>query len=217
MLKLCGFAVSNYYNKVKIALIEKGVPFEEELVWTSQKDEMLARSPLGKVPFIETPHGNLSESSVINEYLEDAWPASPLAPADPWQRAKLRELVNLLDMHLELHARRLYPGAFFGGTVSDETREQVKKELDKGVRALARLVKFSPFIAGDRLTYADCAAFVHLPLISASTKWAYGADILAGIEGVKPYLAMMKTRPAVQKVETDRKANLELMQQRNRK
>lgn len=217
MLKLCGFAVSNYYNKVKIALLEKGVPFEEVLVWTSQNEDMLARSPLGKVPFIETPSGCLSESSVINEYIEDAHPAMPLFPADPWQRAKARELTNLLDMHLELHARRLYPGAFFGGSVSDETKEQVKKELDKGVAALKRLAKFAPFIAGESLTYADCAAYVHLPLISASTKWAYGTDLLAGIEGVRPYLGMMKARPHVQKVDADRKANLEIMQQRNKK
>ena len=33
MFKLCGFAGSNYYNKVKLALLEKGVPFEEELAW----------------------------------------------------------------------------------------------------------------------------------------------------------------------------------------
>jgi glutathione S-transferase len=217
MLKLCGFAVSNYYNKVKIALLEKGIAFEEELVWTSQKDEMLRRSPLGKVPFIETGAGHLSESSVINEYIEEAYPQNPLFPADIWQRAKVRELTNLLDMHLELHARRLYPGAFFGGSVSDETKEQVKKELDKGVRALKGLVKFSPFIFGDRLTYADCSAFVHLPLISGATKWAYGADMLADIEGVKPYLAMMKARPHVQKVEADRKTSLELMAQRNKK
>ena len=217
MLKLCGFAVSNYYNKVKIALLEKGIPFEEVLVWTSQNEDMLARSPLGKVPFIDTPAGCLSESSVINEYIEDAHPEVPLFPADPWQRAKVRELTNLLDMHLELHARRLYPGAFFGGSVSDETKEQVKKELDKGVSALRRLAKFAPFIAGESLTYADCAAYVHLPLISASTKWAYGADLLAGIEGVRPYLGMMKARPHVQKVDADRKANLEIMQQRNKK
>ena len=216
MLKLCGFAVSNYYNKVKIALLEKGVPFEEELVWTSQKDDMLRRSPLGKVPFIETEHGNLSESSVINEYVEDAYPQPPLFPADQWQRAQVRELSNLLDMHLELHARRLYPGAFFGGSVSDETKEQVKKELDKGVRALIGLAKWGPFIAGDSLTYADCSAFVHLPPIAASSKWAYGADILAGIEQVRPYLAMMKARPHMLKVEADRKASLELMAQRNK-
>ena len=31
MLKLCGFAASNYHNKVKFALLEKGIPFEEEI------------------------------------------------------------------------------------------------------------------------------------------------------------------------------------------
>lgn len=32
MLTLCGFSVSNYYNKVKLALLEKAIPFEEELL-----------------------------------------------------------------------------------------------------------------------------------------------------------------------------------------
>lgn len=53
MLKLCGFAGSNYYNKVKLALLEKEVPFEEELVWTDRSPELLVRSPLGKVPFLD--------------------------------------------------------------------------------------------------------------------------------------------------------------------
>ena len=44
MLKLCGFAASNYYNKVKLALLEKGLPFEEELAWVGEVD--LAASPL---------------------------------------------------------------------------------------------------------------------------------------------------------------------------
>jgi len=216
MIKLCGFAVSNYYNKVKIALLEKDIPFEEELVWTSQNEDMLARSPLGKVPFLATEHGNLSESSIINEYIEDAHPQNSLLPIDKWQRAKVRELTNLLDMHLELHARRLYPGAFFGGSVTDETKAQVRKELDKGVKALARLAAWGPFIAGDKLTLADCSAYVHLPLISASTKWAYGEDALAGIEQVKPYMAMMKARPTIQKVDADRKVSLAQMAERNK-
>lgn len=216
MLKLCGFAASNYYNKVKIALLEKDIPFEEELVWTSQGEDMLARSPLGKVPFLSTGHGNLSESSIINEYIEDAYPTPPLLPVDKWQRAKVRELTNLLDMHLELQARRLYAGAFFGGSVSDETKAQVRRELDKGVRALARLAAWGPFVAGDKLTLADCSAYVHLPLISAATKWAYGADALAGVEQVRPYMAMMKARPTLQKVDADRKANLAQMAERNK-
>lgn len=46
MLKLCGFAGSNYHNKVKLALLEKGVPFEEELVWVGETDP--EASPLGE-------------------------------------------------------------------------------------------------------------------------------------------------------------------------
>jgi glutathione S-transferase len=43
MLKLCGFAASNYYNKVKLALLEKGVPFEEKLAWLGETDPPPAR------------------------------------------------------------------------------------------------------------------------------------------------------------------------------
>ncbi len=60
MLTLCGFPVSNYYNKVKLALLEKGVPFTEETVMTKSTDEaVLAASPLAKIPFLRTPQGDL--------------------------------------------------------------------------------------------------------------------------------------------------------------
>ena len=217
MLKLCGFAVSNYYNKVKIALLEKEVPFTEELVWTSQKDEMLARSPMGKVPFVETPAGSLCESQVICEYLEDAYPQHPLYPADAMQRAKVRELCTVIDMHIELPARTLYAQAFFGGSVTEQTKEQAKKDLAKGVRALKALAKWSPFIAGDKLTYADCSAYVTLPLASIASKSVLGEDALAGIPQVREYLGMIKARPHVQKVDADRKTNQQQMAERAKK
>lgn len=74
MINLCGFAVSNYYNKIKLIMLEKGIDFTEEEVFPSQDEALLIRSPLGKIPFIETEHGCLSESQVILEYLEDAYP-----------------------------------------------------------------------------------------------------------------------------------------------
>ena len=49
MLTLCGIPLSNYYNKVKLALLEKGADFVEEEVGTGKKDEaVLACTPLGK-------------------------------------------------------------------------------------------------------------------------------------------------------------------------
>ena len=209
MLKLCGFHISNYHNKIRIALLEKGVPFAEDAGCSpSQKDEFLARSPLGKVPFLELGDGRrLAESEVIAEYLEEAYPQKPLLPEDPFERAKVRELVKFMELHLELVARRLYPQVFFNrGRASEETLQAVQKDLAKGVRAFKGLVKFDPYIAGKDLTIADCAAFVHLPLISLATKLGLGRDALEEVPQVKPYLKMLGERPAFRKVNDDRKA-----------
>lgn len=112
-LKLCGFAASNYFNKVKLQLLEKGVPYEEELVWTGNTHPLLIdRSPMGKVPFLDTPSGPISESSACAEYIEAAYPQRPLLPADPLAAAKVRELIVYMELHLELVARELYPEAF---------------------------------------------------------------------------------------------------------
>ena len=74
MIKLHGFALSNYYNKVKFALLEFGIPFEEVCVQFSQDEAMLEHSPLGKVPYIVTERGSLCESQAIIEYLAAAFP-----------------------------------------------------------------------------------------------------------------------------------------------
>src|ERR1700712_4594815 len=101
MLVLCGFPISNYYNKVKLALLEKGVPFSEEEVRTGSKDAgVLAASPLAKIPFIRTDAGPLCESQPILEYIEAAYPQPPLVPTDPFAAAKVRELVTFIDLHL---------------------------------------------------------------------------------------------------------------------
>jgi len=204
MLTLCGFSASNYYNKAKLALLEKGLPFTEELAWIGETDR--SASPLGKVPYLRTPHGPLCESAVIADYIEMAHPQPALLPADPYQAAKVRELVTFLELHLELVARNLYPQAFFGGSVSEAARDKVGAQLEKNIAAFGQLAKFGPYVAGDTFTMADCAAIVHLPLVSSATKIIYGRDYLAGLP-VRDYLARMAERPHVQRVNADRKTN----------
>ncbi|MFO1273714.1 MAG: glutathione S-transferase [Rubrivivax sp.] len=216
MLKLCGFAVSNYYNKVKLALLEKGIPFEEELVMTGSKDEaVLSASPLGKVPFLRTPQGPLCESEAIMGYLEAVHPNPPLMPADPYAAAKVRELSIFIDLHLELVARELYAQAFFGGTVSDDVKAAVKKRLSKNIPAFNRLAKFAPYVAGEQFTQADCAAWVSLPLVGMATRLVLGEDMLAaaGVDW-KAYAALVGQRPHAQKVAADRKAATEQLAKR---
>src|SRR5690554_7676372 len=67
MLRLHGFAVSNYFNMVKLALLEKGIPFEINTVRGNQSPEFLAISPRGKVPCLETEQGFINETNVRSE------------------------------------------------------------------------------------------------------------------------------------------------------
>ena len=210
MLTLCGFPVSNYYNKVKLALLEQNVPFTEERVMTKSTDEaVLADSPLAKIPFLRTAQGGLCESQAMLEYIEAAYPTPALLPADPFAAAKVRELITFIDLHLELVARDLYPQAFFGGTVSDSTKERVRAALEKNIAGFKRLARFAPFAAGDSFTQADCAAYVSLPLVGSATKLVLGEDLLmaAGVD-YKSYLKLIGERPSAQKVNEDRKAAL---------
>ena len=212
MLKLCGFAASNYYNKVKIALLEKGLAFEEVLAWVGEVD--LQASPLGKVPYLITEHGTLCESEVIMNYLEDAYPEHPLMPSDAFGKAKVRELDLFLELHLELVARQLYPQAFFGATLSERTIEKIEVQLTKNIAAFAQLAHFdTPFLAGAQMSLADCAAYVHLPILSSATKQVYGRDFLADLP-VRDYLKRLAEKPYMAQVNADRKANSALMMAR---
>jgi glutathione S-transferase len=209
MLTLHGLPLSNYYNKVKLALLEKGVPFTEKKVSTHSADEaVLSASPLGKIPFITTDQGALCESQAILEWLEASHPQPPLLPADPYAAAKVRELVTFIDWHLEMTARQLYAAAFFGApALSEGNLARIRKQLTEQIAAFKRLARFSPFVAGDRFTMADCSAFASLPLIGMASKAAFGEDLLvAGGVDYKPYIKLVGERPSAQRVTEDRKA-----------
>ncbi len=208
MLTLCGSPVSNYYNKVKLALLEKGVAFAEERVAIhSTSEAVLAASPLAKIPYLRTPQGGLCESQAIMEYIEMAYPQPPLLPVDAFAAAKVRELSIFIDLHLELLARELYTQAFFGGTVSASAQARVRRQLEKNIVGFKRIARFSPYVAGDTFSQADCAAFASLPLVGMATRAVYGEDLLlaAGVD-YKAYIKLIGERPAAQKVVAGRKA-----------
>ncbi len=207
MIKLCGIPLSNYFNKVRIALLEKDIPHDLDMTaFPSQDPEYLKRSPMGKIPFLETEHGVLVESQVILEYLEDQYPAKPLYPQDAFARARVRETMQVLELHLELVARRLLGAALFGAPASDETKKEVARDLEKGLRAFSTLAKFGPYLAGKDFTMADVAAVMHFPLISLISKNVLGSDVLGGIHQIGDYFKLMRERESVQKVEADRNA-----------
>ncbi len=209
MITLCGFGVSNYYNKLKLILLEKEIPFHERLVYPWQRESFRESSPLGKIPFIETEYGSLSESQVILDYLEERYPEQPLYPATVFARAKCRELIQNLELNSEWVARRLYKESFFGGSVSEETKREAKERLTSGLKAVAQLAQFSPYILGSTFTAADCVAYVHFLMIDQTTMKIYGENMLERyLPNVVAYMKFMDSRPPIQTMMADRDAAL---------
>jgi glutathione S-transferase len=207
MLTLHGFPFSNYHNIVKHALMQKDIVFEEHIVYPNSP-EMMAVNPTGKVPAMTTEAGTaLSESSVLLEYLEDAYAEKPLYPADPEARAKVRQLMKISELYLELPARRLLPAVLGNATLPTTTLEEVRATLDRGSRSLNALASFSPYLVGAELTLADIYLRYALTIPKMVGPSLLAWDIMAEVPGLADWDAMMADTEIAQSIDADQKAN----------
>jgi glutathione S-transferase len=207
MITLHGFAASNYYNVVKHVLLYKNIPFREDLIYGGG-DSWLETSPVGKVPAITTADGrHLSESSVICDYLEEAYPAVPLYPEDHGERATVRQIMKVSELYLELPSRRLISYAFSGTEVPESVKAEVKHVLNRGIGAMQRLCQFSPWIAGSQQTMADIYVLHINAVVSGIGAKQLEWDIMAEIPGMNEWLARMQDSEIARTVEAGRVAN----------
>lgn len=201
MIKLYGLRMSNYYSLAKAILNEKGLAYEEIKAPPTQDDENLARTPMGKMPSIEVDGRFLSETLAIAAYADRTQPEPPLLPSDPFEAAKVIELVCHLKLDVELVARRCLPEVLFGQTVSDETKSQTQKDLAKGMKAVARLMVCDPFAAGAQFTLADLYTFYTFALANNITQKMFNQDLLAEYPQIADLLTRLAERPSIAQVE----------------
>ncbi|WP_165664252.1 glutathione S-transferase family protein [Metapseudomonas otitidis] len=204
MLKLHGFCVSNYYNMVKLALLEKGLPFEEVKVHASQEPAFLAYSPRGKVPVLETEYGFINETSAILDYLEERFPEPALLPADLQARAVVRALAREIELYIELPARTCYPQAFFGMAVPEAIREKARAELIAGFAALGRHGRFAPYVAGEIFTVADLYFLYSVDLACEVGRKVLEIDFLAELPAACALLQQLGQNPHVRRIAEDK-------------
>ena len=206
-MTLHGFPFSNYYCMVKHALLLKDLSFNENIVYTS--DAALKQiSPAGKVPALTTDSGVLlSESSVLLDYLEDAYPDKPLAPSDPEARAQMRQLMRIAELYLELPARRLLPVLLAGAPLQEQTAIEVRGVLQRGADALKQLARFEPYIAGAELTLADITLRYALALPKAVGPAHLEWNVFAQVPGLADWYAMMADSDISRQLDQESKAN----------
>lgn len=202
-IKLHGMTYSNYYNMVKAIMLEKGVDFEEVHVLPNQEPDFLLKSPMGKVPLLETEQGFLTETGVMIDYIDSLNIGASLYPTDPFERAKVQELIRHLELYIELPARKLYGDVFFGRPATDELKEQIKQQLEKGFASLQMLAKFDPYLAGKELSYADFYYRFSVGLATIVCKKALNWNALTELGNIKGLMDLMGERQSIKKVLAD--------------
>ncbi|QXI28353.1 glutathione S-transferase [Pseudomonas vanderleydeniana] len=206
MLKLYGFSVSNYYNMVKLALLEKGLPFEEVAFYPGQTPETLVISPRGKVPVLGVEQGYINETTVILEYLEDTQGGKPLLPREPFQRAQVLALAKEIELYIELPARACFAEVFFGTPVPEAIKEKTRGELLLGFAALKRHGKFAPYVAGSEFSVADLYFLYSVDLACAVGGKLFGIDLLADMPQAKALLERLQQGEHARRIAADKDA-----------
>lgn len=207
MLKLHGFAVSNYYNMVHLALLEKGLPFETVRVYGNQSEEFLAISPRGKVPVLQTEQGYINETSVILEYLESLG-GRPLLPQDAYARAQVLSLAREIELYIELPARTCFPEAFFGMQLDAAIKDKARLELQAGIATLKRHGRFTPYVAGEQFSVADLYFVFSIDLAAAVAQRVLGFDLLADFPAAQELFQRLQQNPHVQAIAAEKEAGM---------
>jgi glutathione S-transferase len=202
-LRLHGYAVSNYFNIARAALLEKRAAFEVVSVRASREREFLSISPMGKIPVLETPQGWLAETIAILEYLEDTIDAPALYPADAFLRARGRQVINIVQMYIEAPSRALYPGVFFGGSNNSAIVDTAQETLSRATAALDRLVQPHPFLLGAMLSYADLFAYYCLDIADRVASFVYDRPIRADLAAWHGWWEHMANRASTRIVMAD--------------
>ncbi len=169
MLKLHNFERSPYGWKVRIALAEKKVPYETIVPENKNESPAFARlNPFRLTPVLEFDDGRtLYESTVINEYLEDAYPEPPMLPRDPYERARIRLLEDTADQYFGPAIRSMtmsqfeYTPPFLTRKKADKVdHKQLEESRLKVHEHLARLekeIQGKTWFGGDLFSLADAA------------------------------------------------------------
>src|SRR5262245_27990342 len=171
-MKLYGVPQSPFVRKVRIAFEEKGIPYENEpLVPFPKTPELLALSPIGKIPFLRDGEVVVPDSSVICAYLEKKHPHPALYPADSADYAKALFLEEYADTRLGQATLPLLFERFvkkiLQGQAADEARVQVllEQELPPAMDYLESQVPESGDSVLARFGIADIAIGTQLAIL----------------------------------------------------
>lgn len=205
-MKLIIASPSPFARKVRIALHEKALPFEEvmDVPWNPETVAP-AHNPLGKIPVLLLEDGRaFYDSRVIMEYLETLDLPPRLIPLDPQGRLDVRQIEALADGICDAVVLIVLEQARKPGLQSADWIARQTRKVALGVAELARLLGQGPHFHGETLTLADIAAGValaYLDLRLPDHRWRPDFPALAAFsDRLEARPSFARTRPFAQTI-----------------
>ncbi|MCP5180816.1 MAG: glutathione S-transferase family protein [Pseudomonadales bacterium] len=188
-------------SKTKVVLEEKGLAYRVQTVrpgdvW-KKVPEVLHYHPLGKVPWIVDGDYVVYDSTVINEYLDEAYPQPPLLPKSPAKRARVRALENfgdegVLSTHLPLIWMPWWSPPEQRDTASQERgRERLREQT-------------FPFLEqelGGRDYLCDEFSLADVPFMAVAMVLAVDGMSVSEFPRVDAYLTRLRARPSYRAID----------------
>ncbi len=151
--------VCPYAHRTRLALLEKGVEFKLTEIDLKNKPEWFNEiSPYGKVPLIKYGEDRVWESTIINEYLEEVFPGTPLMPSNPGQRAMVRIWIDFANVKFvpTFYKLLLNQDPQKQGELAQELRNHLLFMEREGI---SKLPKDGPYWLGKPVTLLDLAFY----------------------------------------------------------
>ncbi len=163
--------LSPYAQKVKLALMFKGVAFDVlQPAIGADLAQFLSASPRGEVPVLR--HGALAlyDSAVIGAYIEERWPMPSLLPDTPERRARLRLLEDAMDTHFEGNTWGLGEVLIFGRAEGEQAAAMVAyaRAQIAGWYGWLEAQLAAPWFSGDAYGWGDICV---VPFVNGAARF----------------------------------------------
>jgi glutathione S-transferase len=210
-MKLYSAPLSLFARKVEIALHEKALPFERVMVPFNQREgyapkhpDVIAANPKSQVPVLVDQGLALYDSTVILEYLEDAYPQPPLYPRTPQARARCRLLevfadeVMLIPLKTLMHRTGPRPDDPARWIASEAAAALATPAIESQFRYLDQQLQGQTFLCGT-FSIADISVFMAVLYVQRLG----GPGVETGGDALVRWMETLQHRPAFASVTSE--------------
>jgi glutathione S-transferase len=185
-MKLHISAASSYSRKIRVMLIEKGIPHEIETVNLWEPNDLKKTNPLGKVPALRLDDGAvLTSSPLIADWLDGQFPDPRFIPEDPEERLEVRRWEALADGTMDAVSATLYELRFHDEAQRSQAwLERQRGKFESGFAAMEQQLGGRTWCVGQSMSLADISLACHIGFVTLRRPDFFPENRYPGLAGL---------------------------------